>query len=92
MFEKETRVRVKADAFYGKVGRVTSLPLETEDHRYGVTLDGEEWLFDGQDLQELTVGTRVVIEVEIRDFSIDHMMVAGGWMPLDRILRIVEEF
>jgi len=90
MLEKGIRVRIKADAFYGKVGRVTSLPQETEDHRYGVTLDEEEWLFDGQDLQELAIGIRVLIEVEIRDFSIDHMMVAGGWIPLDRILRIVE--
>jgi hypothetical protein len=33
-------------------------------------------------------GTHVLIEVEIRDYYGDSMMVAGGWMPLSRIKGI----
>jgi hypothetical protein len=37
------------------------------------------------------VGTHVLIEVAIRDYYDDSMMVAGGWMPLSRIKSIVPE-
>jgi len=40
--------------------------------------------------EALQVGTKVLIEVEIRGFFDDSMMVAGGWMPLNRIKAIVE--
>ncbi len=39
--------------------------------------------------RRVTIGTRVLIEVEIRGFYAGNMMIAGGWMPLSRIKAIV---
>jgi len=41
--------------------------------------------------EHLQVGTKVLIEVEIRGFFDDSMIVPGGWMPLSRIKAIVEQ-
>ncbi len=38
--------------------------------------------------RRVSIGTHVLIEVEIRDFFNGHMMIAGGWMPLSRIKAI----
>ncbi len=39
--------------------------------------------------RRVSIGTRVLIEVEIRGFYAGNMMIAGGWMPLSRIKAIV---
>ncbi len=39
--------------------------------------------------RRVTIGTRVLIEGEIRGFYAGNMMIAGGWMPLSRIKAIV---
>ncbi len=95
MIKRDARVRITASAFYGEVGVVVAVPDETEDHRYGVRVYGQKdtdsWLFTEEELQELQVGTRVLIEVQIYDFFEEAMMIAGGWMPLTRITGVLED-
>ncbi len=60
--------------------------LEVEDVIADVPPSEEQ--LDEQE-RRVSIGTRVLIEVEIRGFYAGNMMIAGGWMPLSRIKAIV---
>ena len=59
--------------------------LEVEDEIADVP--PTEAALDEQE-RRVSIGTRVLIEVEIRGFYEGLMMIAGGWMPLSRIKAI----
>jgi len=60
--------------------------LEGEDKIADVAPSEEQ--LDEQE-RRVSIGTRVLIEVDIRGFYAGNMMIAGGWMPLSRIKAIV---
>jgi AMMECR1 domain-containing protein len=73
----------------GMIGTVTQV---TEDGFEQITLLNTSFsgYFKPEDLQEIRVGTRVIVEHTILDFYKNSMMIAGGWTPLARIIDIVE--
>lgn len=73
-------------------GMICILGEETDDGFVRVTVlkTSISAYFKPEDIQIISVGTRVIIEVEISDFFQHSMMVAGGWMSVNRILDIKE--
>ena len=64
-----------------------SCPCQLEVEDVIADVPPSEAALDEQE-RRVSIGTRVLIEVEIRGFYAGNMMIAGGWIPLSRIKAI----
>jgi hypothetical protein len=83
------RIAMSGHPMHGCVGEVFGSDANGMLHVQTLGSSFSGW-FMPADLQQISRGTRVTIEVEIRDFYNESMMIAGGWMPLSRIKAICQ--
>jgi len=83
------RIDLEGHPMHGLVGEVCGTDANGMQHVQVLGSSFSGW-FMPADVQKVERGTRVTIEVEIRDFFNESMMIAGGWMSLSRIKSIVQ--
>ena len=88
MEKQYVRIDLPNHPMDGCVGEVFGRDADGLIHVQAVDSSFSGWFLPA-DVQEVKRGTRVLIEVEISNLYENSMMVAGGWMPLSRIRRIV---
>lgn len=81
------RINFPGHPLHECVGEVFGTDADGLLHVQAVGSSFSGWFLPAN-VQPIERGARVLVEVEIRDFSNESMMIAGGWMPVTRIKAI----